>query len=184
MYTGITGAQPNNSAAADAAEGSWQDLLAQIPIAAYTCNATGLLTYFNPVAEAVWGRTATLRDSAERYCGSYRLYSSDGTPMPHSECWMARALREGKPYNGYEVVIERRDGTRTAGVAYANPVRDSQGQIIGAVALVITKALSPCISTAPPGDRMAAIPEDAALAMTEVTLGLFANLAWPTHAFN
>ena len=52
MYTGITGAQPNNSAAADAAEGSWQDLLAHIPIAAYTCNATGLLTYFNPVAEA------------------------------------------------------------------------------------------------------------------------------------
>lgn len=104
--------------------------------------------------------------------------------MLHNECWMARALLEGKPYNGYAVVIERRDSTRTAGVAYANPMRDSQGQIIGAVALVIVNALSPCISTAPPGDLMAAIPEGAALAMTEVTLGLLVNFAWPTQTFN
>lgn len=175
MHNGNTDIQPN-SAAADAAEGSWQDLLARIPIAAYTCDAAGLLTYFNPVAQAVWGRAATLRDSAKRYCGSYRLFSSDGTPMPHNECWVARALLQGKPYNGYEVVIERPDGTRTPGVAYANPVRDSQGQVIGAVNLVI--------ATAPQGDRMPAIPQDAALAITEVTIGLFASLSWPAQTFN
>ncbi len=183
MHTGNTDSQ-SNSAAADAAQGSWQDLLARIPIAAYTCNATGLLTYFNPVAEAVWGRAATLRDPAERYCGSYRLYSSDGSPMPHNECWMARALLEGKPYNGHAVVIERRDGTRSAGVAYANPLRDPEGHLIGAVTLVIAKVLPAALSIDATEDRVAAIPEDAALAMTEVTLGLFANLAWPTQSFN
>jgi hypothetical protein len=95
----------------------WRELLSQIPVAAYTCDAMGRLTYFNSLAAAVWGRTATLRDSAQRFCGSYRMYSPDGAPVPHNECGMARALLEGRPYNGYEVVIEQENGKRTPAVA-------------------------------------------------------------------
>jgi hypothetical protein len=161
----------------------WQELLSQIPVAAYTCDAMGHLTYFNSLAAAVWGRTATLRDSAQRFCGSYRMYSPGGAPVPHNECGMARALLEGRPYNGYEVVvIEQENGTRTLGVAYANPVRNPQGQVIGAVNLVITKT-SPDLVSASIGEHGTAV-DGAALAITEVTLGLFARLAWPSEAFS
>src|SRR6188768_2841369 len=83
---------------------SWRDILAIVPVGAYTCDAAGLLTYFNPLAEAVWGRTPKLRDTAERYCGSLKLHSIDGRSIPHEECWMALALREGKAYNGQDIV--------------------------------------------------------------------------------
>ena len=59
-------------------EASWQGILDVIPAAAYTCDAQGLITYFNPVAEALWGRAPKLRDAGERFCGSYGLYLSDG----------------------------------------------------------------------------------------------------------
>jgi two-component system sensor kinase FixL len=157
--------------------------LSQIPVAAYTCDAMGHLTYFNSLAAAVWGRTATLRDSAQRFCGSYRMYSPDGAPVPHNECGMARALLEGRPYNGYEVVvIEQENGTRTPAVAYANPVRNPQGQVIGAVNLVIPKT-SPDPVSASIGEHGRAV-DGAALAITDVTLGLFAHFAWPSEAFS
>jgi hypothetical protein len=160
---------------------TWQELLVQVPVAAYTCDAMGRLTYFNALAEAVWGRRAALRDSAQRYCGSHRMYSPDGVHVPHGECWMARALLEGKPYNGYEVVIEQENGTRTLGVAYANPVRNPQGQVIGAINLVIPKTSPDPLSVSTV--EHAAV-DGAAQVMTEVTLALFAHFAWPSEAFS
>lgn len=111
-------------------------ILGAIPAAAYTCDGSGHITYFNPIAEAVWGRAPTLRDAGERYCGSHRLYSTDGVRIRHEECWMALALLQGRPYHGHAIVIERRDGTRTIGKAHAHPLRNSQGQIVGALNLV------------------------------------------------
>ncbi|HEX7028896.1 MAG TPA: PAS domain-containing protein, partial [Gammaproteobacteria bacterium] len=58
-------------------------LLDTLPAAAYTCDAEGRITYFNRRAEEVWGRAPRLNDSNERFCGSYRLYSVDGTPLTH-----------------------------------------------------------------------------------------------------
>ncbi|MEO7206829.1 MAG: hypothetical protein ABI145_08575 [Steroidobacteraceae bacterium] len=157
--------------------------MALLPVAAYTCDAAGRITYFNPLAEAVWGRAAKLRDSAERYCGSHRLYFSDGRPMPHHECWMALALLDDKPFNGQEILIERQDGSRTCGIAYANPLRDSQKRVIGAVNLLARKTLPPPRSTDQADNSLVAIPRDAALAMIEVVLGLLTGIAWPASAF-
>jgi PAS domain-containing protein len=147
---------------------SWQGILDVVPAAAYTCDAVGKITYFNRMAEFVWGRTPKLRDASELYCGSYRLYLSDGTPIAHRQCWMALALLEGAPYHGREIVIERQDGSRRSGLAYAHPVRNGQGQIIGALNLVadVTARAEP------------AIPFSATLAMIEVVMGVFAGLSW------
>ena len=111
-------------------------ILGAIPAAAYTCDESGQITYFNPIAEAVWGRAPRLRDATERYCGSHRLYSADGARIRHEECWMALALLHGKAYHGHAIVIERPDGTRTVGKAHAHPLRNSQGQIVGALNLL------------------------------------------------
>ena len=64
----------------------------KLPAGAYTCDTEGLITYFNQLAVEVWGRTPILNEPEERFCGSFRLYSIDGTPMRYDQCWMALAI--------------------------------------------------------------------------------------------
>jgi PAS domain-containing protein len=42
-------------------------LLENLPAAAYTCDAKGLITYFNPRAVELWGREPKLNDPVDRY---------------------------------------------------------------------------------------------------------------------
>jgi hypothetical protein len=42
-------------------------LLDILPAAAYTCDAEGLITYFNRHALALWGREPKLNDPVDRY---------------------------------------------------------------------------------------------------------------------
>jgi signal transduction histidine kinase len=51
----------------------------------------------------------------------------------HDQCWMAKALQDGKEYNEQEIVIERPDGSRWIALAHANPFYDESGRIAGAV---------------------------------------------------
>jgi hypothetical protein len=42
-------------------------LLDVVPAAAYTCDADGLITYYNTRAVEVWGREPALNDPIDRY---------------------------------------------------------------------------------------------------------------------
>jgi len=42
-------------------------LLDTLPAAAYTCDAEGLITYFNRHALELWGRSPKLNDPLDRY---------------------------------------------------------------------------------------------------------------------
>ena len=112
-------------------------LLEALPAGAYTCDADGLITYFNQHAVALWGRTPALNDSKDRFCGSFKLFSKDGEPIAHDQCWMALALRERKEYNGQEIVVERPDGARATTLAHANPFIDGEGNLLGAVNVLV-----------------------------------------------
>jgi len=112
-------------------------LLETLPAGAYTCDADGLITYFNAHAIELWGRAPKLNDPIDRFCGSFRLFAADGTPIPHAECWMAWALRTEKALNGLEIVIERPDGQRRTVLAHANPIRDGSGKVLGAVNVLV-----------------------------------------------
>jgi len=115
----------------------FQRLLDKLPAAAYTCDSEGLITYFNHRAATTWGRKPKLNDPADRYFGSFRLFDRDGNAVDRDDCWMARALRDGKEYIGEEVVIERPNGSRLNVLAHANPFFDEQGQVIGAVNMLV-----------------------------------------------
>jgi two-component system, chemotaxis family, CheB/CheR fusion protein len=112
-------------------------LLAKLPTAAYMCDADGLITYFNKRAVELWGREPKLNDPGDRFCGSFKIFRTDGSPMPHNQCWMALALRNRKAYNGFEILIERPDGSRWLALAYANPFLDERGQVVGAVNILV-----------------------------------------------
>jgi signal transduction histidine kinase len=108
-------------------------LLDKLPVAAYTCDADGLITHYNQPAVRLWGRAPKLRDASDRFCGSFRLHSVDGQPISHGECWMALALRHDQAYTGCEITVERADGERLNVSASASPIHDASGKLIGAV---------------------------------------------------
>src|SRR5579863_4220645 len=108
-----------------------------LPAGAYACDAEGLITYFNSRAQDIWGRAPALNDSADRYCGSFRMFSSDGAPIKHDDCWMALALRNGRVYSGEEIRIQRPDGERRTVLAHASPFYDGSGTLLGAVNVLV-----------------------------------------------
>ncbi|MEA2708912.1 MAG: two-component system, chemotaxis family, CheB/CheR fusion protein [Phycisphaerales bacterium] len=112
-------------------------LLEMLPAAAYTCDARGLITYFNRRAVEVWGREPKLNHDEDRFCGSFKLFTPQGAVVKHEECWMGLALRDQKPYHGHEIVVERPDGARTTVLAHANPFHDEFGTLTGAVNVLV-----------------------------------------------
>jgi PAS domain S-box-containing protein len=123
-------------AALSQSEERFRRLLETLPVAVYTCDAEGLITYFNECAVEAWGRRPKLNSPLERFCGSYRLYSSEGAQIPHDQCWMALAIKENKVYEG-EIVIERPDGSRLTVLAHVNPFYNEAGKLLGAVNIVV-----------------------------------------------
>jgi PAS domain S-box-containing protein len=112
-----------------------KELLAAIPAAIYTTDVHGKITYFNEAAVALAGRTPTL--GSDKWCVTWKLYRPDGTPLPHDECPMAVALKEGRPIRNAEAVAERPDGTRVPFIPYPTPLRDAKGNVVGAINMLV-----------------------------------------------
>jgi PAS domain S-box-containing protein len=112
-----------------------KDLIEALPGAVYTTDAKGLITSYNPAAAELWGRDPEL--GSDEWCGSWRMYKTDGTPLPHDECPMAIAMKEGRQIRGAEAEAERSDGVRIPFLAYPTPLRDASGAVIGAVNMLV-----------------------------------------------
>jgi len=115
----------------------FRQLLERLPAGAYTCDPEGLITYFNPQAVEIWGRTPKLNHPDDRFCGSFKLFASDGSLLKHHQCWMALALKDRREHNGQEIIIERPDGRRVTALAHANPFLDEEGRLLGAVNVLV-----------------------------------------------
>ena len=103
------------------------------PVAVYSCDASGVIKEFNNRAVELWGRTPALRDTDERFCGSFKLFRPDGSFMPHEQCPMAEVV-SGKisEARDAEVLIARPDGTRVTVIVNIRPLKQ-HGEIIGAI---------------------------------------------------
>lgn len=104
-----------------------------LPGAVYLCAADGRVIRFNRAAADLWGRSPKAGDSHERFCGSYRLYRTDGAPLPHDQCPMAAALQTGESFHNQEVVIEQPSGQRRTVLANITALKDQAGRINGAI---------------------------------------------------
>ena len=111
------------------------DLLEALPLAVYTTDAEGRITFYNQAAAELWGHRPKL--GSDQWCGSWRLFRPDGGPLPHDECPMAMALAEGRAIRGIEAIAERPDGTRVRFLPYPTPLRDASGRLIGAINLLM-----------------------------------------------
>jgi two-component system sensor kinase FixL len=117
------------------AEETVHALIEALGVAVYTTDAEGRLTFYNESAVRLWGWRPALGDI--RWCGSWRLYSPDGRPMPHDACPMSVALRESRAVRGEEVVAERPDATRVPFMAYPTPLFDVSGTLVGGVNVLV-----------------------------------------------
>ena len=108
-------------------------LFEQLPFAVYVCDRDGLILRYNRRAADLWGRSPKLGDPNERFCGSFRMFRPDGRLLPHHQCPMADVLRTGVSVREQEVHIERPNGLRGIALVDIEPVKDSDGNIVGAV---------------------------------------------------
>src|SRR5690606_4575022 len=112
----------------------YRRLVGYLPEAVYCCDTSGRITLFNDAALRLWGRVPEL--GVDRWCGAYRIYTPDGTLVPHAHCTMATLLSERQERGSAEAIIERPDGTRRVVLTHPQLVKEGN-VVLGAVNVVI-----------------------------------------------
>jgi len=125
---------PNNAGPSDR-DDHFRDSMLALPFAVYMTDATGLLTFFNPAAAELAGRTPEI--GRDRWCVAWRLRWPDGRAMSHEDSPLAVALRENRSIRGVDVIGERPNGTRFSFLAHPTPIRDGAGAVVGGVNMLL-----------------------------------------------
>ena len=115
--------------------GYFREILEVLPVPVYMADPQGRIVYYNPAAVALWGSCPEL--GRTEWCGAWKLFKPDGTPMPHEACPMAVATRERRQIRGVEAIAERPDGSRVAFLPYPTPLYDEEGKFAGAVNMLL-----------------------------------------------
>lgn len=150
-------------------EKKYKELIYSLPAAVYTCDAEGYIQLFNESAVMLWGQAPQV--GKDLWCGPWKIYNTDGTPLPVEDCPMAIALKEGRILNP-ELIIERPDGTRRNIIPYPQLTYDSSGKLMGAVNTLvdITEQVLTSQKNKESEDRFRAIADN------------IPNLAWMANA--
>lgn len=112
-----------------------QDLLAAIPAAIYTTDASGTITYYNEAAVEFAGKRPII--GSDKWSVAWKLYWPDGTPLPPDQSPMALALKENRRIRGKEAIAERPDGTRVPYIPFPTPLHDANGKLVGAINMLV-----------------------------------------------
>lgn len=113
----------------------WRSALDALPVPVYTTDAQGAVTYWNRACIDFAGREPHLGE--DKWCVTWRLYSTAGDLLPHDECPMAEAIRERREIRGRVAIAMRPDGSRRAFTPYPTPLFDADGKLFGAVNMLI-----------------------------------------------
>lgn len=110
-------------------------LLDRLPVPIYTTDAGGAVTYWNRACVEFAGREPKLGE--DKWCVTWELYTTTGDRLPHDQCPMAEAIRERRAVRGKVAIAMRPDGSRRAFTPYPTPLFDADGNLTGAVNLLI-----------------------------------------------
>lgn len=115
-------------------EERYRALFDLVPVAVYSCDASGVIQEFNRHAVTLWGREPERGDTDEKFCGSFKLFRPDGSLMPHDRCPMADVIsgRISETCDA-EVLIERPDGSRITVIVNIRPLKNDRGEVTGAI---------------------------------------------------
>jgi signal transduction histidine kinase len=71
------------------------------------------------------------------WCGSWKIFNADGTPLAHEDCAMAIALKEKRPVKGTEILIRCPNGKEHYILPYPSPLFNQAGELTGALNVLI-----------------------------------------------
>jgi PAS domain S-box-containing protein len=112
-----------------------QAILDSLPVGVWITNQAGKMLVINDTAKEIWGGSTPYAEDVTGY-GVYKAWWSDtGERIRADDMPLARAIR-GETVKGRTIDFERSSGTRGTQFLSAAPVRDRDGNIIGAVAIV------------------------------------------------
>ncbi len=111
------------------------EILDRLPVPVYMTDAAGWLTYWNEASEQFAGRKPSL--AKDRWCVTWRLATTNDDPLPHDRCPMATAIREKRPVRGQVAIAVRPDGSRRAFTPFPTPVFGSDGELVGAINMLL-----------------------------------------------
>lgn len=114
---------------------AWKSVLDELPVPIYTTDAAGSVTYWNCACIDFAGREPQL--GRDRWCITWKIFSTSGEFMPHEECPMANAIREQRIIRDSVAIAERPDGSRRAFRAYPTPLFDENACMVGAVNMLL-----------------------------------------------
>ncbi len=115
-------------------EAKYRELISGLPVAVYTCNAEGYVELYNQAAVQLWGVEPHI--GKDLWCGSWKIYRTDGTPLSLEECPMALSMKEGRSVS-FEIIIERQDKTRRSVIPNPQIILDADGKVNGAINTLI-----------------------------------------------
>ncbi|MDG4897753.1 PAS domain S-box protein [Mesorhizobium sp. WSM4976] len=116
-------------------EQRFHQVLDALPVAVYTTDADGKITYYNQAAAALAGREPKI--GQDKWCVTFRLFTPDGEELPHDQCPMAIALKENRPIRGVEAIGQRPDGSFFPFMPFPTPLRNDRGELTGAVNMLL-----------------------------------------------
>ena len=111
------------------------ELLKSLPVAIYTCDLEGRITFFNDAAAELWQRRPVI--GQDLWCGSWKIFTPNGEPMGIDDCPMARTIREKKAVSGEEILVEKPDHTRANILPHPALLHDDEGRVIGAINILV-----------------------------------------------
>lgn len=115
-------------------ERSYRNLMETMAVAVYTCDLEGRVNFHNDAAVSLWGRKPEL--GVELWCGSHKMYTLDGTWMPHDQCPAAISLKERRAVKA-EALVQRPDGKIRHVLVFPRPEYDINGHMIGLINAVV-----------------------------------------------
>ena len=104
-----------------------------VPI--YLTDADGGVTYWNRACIDFAGRVPQL--GRDRWCVTWKIYTTTGDFLPHDQCPMADAIRDRRAIRGKVAIAMRPDGSRRAFTPYPTPLFDDAGNLTGAVNMLV-----------------------------------------------
>jgi len=121
--------------ALEADDDGFRPILDALPVPVYLTDADGLVTYWNKACVEFAGREPDV--GTDRWCVTWRIHTTTDEHLPHDRCPMAIAVREQREIRGEVAIAMRPDGSRKAFTPYPTPLFDEDGELTGAVNLLI-----------------------------------------------
>lgn len=123
-----------HQAALAESERKHRELLEALPVALYTTDNDGKITYYNQAAVDMAG----IKPSADqKWSIAWKLLDTNNQTMSHEDCPMAEVIKTQKPVRNKEARALRPDGKIISFIPHPTLLHDEHGEINGAVNVMV-----------------------------------------------